>query len=238
MSDTPSSHAARHHASPHLGLVAVIFTALFLAGLYPVTAFGGLPYFPGPWEPPDVIINFFRAKPGAVLACAFFHFGAAIVLGIFTASIVSRLQFLGVRAAGAFIALFGGLATALDMVAEASVLSVMTRPGVVENGALVVALYYLQIAFGGVGFSVPLGLLFGGVSIPAAFMRLLPKWVVGLGLLLFAIGELSSLNIISSPALFLIPLTRFPGFIWLIAAGFALPKTTGARTKQPLVPAT
>jgi hypothetical protein len=25
--------------------------------------------------------------------------------------------------------------------------------------------------------------------------------------------------------LFLIPLTRFPGFIWLIAAGFALPKT-------------
>jgi hypothetical protein len=238
MSDTPSSYAARHHASPHLGLVAVIFTVLFLAGLYPVTAFGGLPYFPGPWEPPDVIINFFRAKPGAVLACAFFHFGAAIVLGIFTASIVSRLQFLGVRAAGAFIALFGGLATALDMVAEASVLSVMTRPGVVENGGLVVALYYLQIAFGGVGFSVPLGLLFGGVSIPAAFMRLLPKWVVGLGLLLFAMGELSSFNIISPPALFLIPLTRFPGFIWLIAAGFALPKTTGARTKPPLVPAT
>jgi hypothetical protein len=237
MSDTPSSHVTRHHASPHLGLVAVIFTLLFLAGLYPVTAFGGLPYFPGPWETPDVIINFFRAKPGAVLACAFFHFGAAIVLGIFTASIVSRLQFLGVRAAGAFIALFGGLATALDMVAAASVLSVMAHPSVVENGSLVIALYYLQIAFGGVGFSVPLGLLFGGVSIPAAFMRLLPKWVIGLGLLLFAIGELSSLNIISSLALFLIPLTRFPGFIWLIAAGFALPKTTGARTKQPIVSA-
>ena len=153
MSDTPTSNANRHHASPHLGLVAIIFTVLFLAGLYPVTVFGGLPYFPGPWEAPDVIANFFRAKPGAVLACAFFHFGAAIVLGIFTASIVSRLQFLGVRAAGVFIALFGGLATALDMVAEASILSVMTRPGVVENGGLILALYHLQIAFGGVGFS-------------------------------------------------------------------------------------
>jgi hypothetical protein len=238
MSDTPTSNANRHHASPHLGLVAIIFTVLFLAGLYPVTVFGGLPYFPGPWEAPDVIANFFRAKPGAVLACAFFHFGAAIVLGIFTASIVSRLQFLGVRAAGVFIALFGGLATALDMVAEASILSVMTRPGVVENGGLILALYHLQIAFGGVGFSAPLGLLFGGVSIPAAFMRLLPKWVIGLGLLLFAIGELSSLNIISSPALFLIPLTRFPGFIWLIAAGFLIPSTAGARARPSAIQAT
>lgn len=238
MSDTASSNVTRRHASPHLGLVAAIFTVLFLAGLYPVTIFGGTPYFPGPWESPEVIVNFFRAKPGAVVTCAFFHFGAAIVLGIFTASIVSRLQFLGVRAAGAFIALFGGLTTAVDMVAEASVLSVMARPGIVENDSLVVALYHLQIAFGGVGFSVPLGLLFGGVSIPAAFMRLLPKWVIGLGLLLFAIGELSSFYIISSPALFLIPLTRFPGFIWLIAAGFALPKATATRASQSLVHAT
>jgi hypothetical protein len=235
MSDTPSSNATRHHASPHLGLVAVIFTVLFLAGLFPVTIFGGTPYFPGPWESPDVIVNFFRARPGAVLACAFFHFGAAIVLGILTASMVSRLQFLGVRAAGASIALFGGLATAMDMIAEASVLSVMARPGVADNGTLTLALYHLQIAFGGVGFSVPLGLLLGGVSIPAAFMRLLPKWVIGLGLLLFGIAELSSLNIISSATLFLVPLTRFPGFIWLIAAGFLLPNATGARAKQSVV---
>ena len=236
MSDTPNSSTGKH-ASPHLGLVALIFTVLFLAGLYPVTIFGGLPYFPGPWESPDVIANFFQAKPGAVLACAFFHFGAAIVLGIFTASIVSRLQFLGIRAAGAFIALFGGVATALDMVAEASVLSVMAHPAMVENGSLLFALYHLQMAFGGVGFSAPLGLLFAGVSIPAAFMRLLPKWVIGLGLLLFAIGELSSLYIVSSSALFLIPLTRFPGFVWLIASGFAIPKT-GTRVKQSLVHAT
>lgn len=235
MSDTPNSNATRHHASPHLGLVAVIFTVLFLAGLFPVTIFGGTPYFPGPWERPDVIVHFFRARPGAVLACTFFHFGAAIVLGIFTASMVSRLQFLGVRAAGTFIALFGGVATAMDMIAEASVLSVMARPGVADDGTLTLALYHLQIAFGGVGFSVPLGLLLGGVSIPAAFMRLLPKWVIGLGLLLFGIAELSSLNIISSAALFLVPLTRFPGFIWLIAAGFLLPSATGARTKQSVV---
>jgi len=38
-------------------------------------------------------------------------------------------------------------------------------------------------------------------------------------------GELSWLNLVCPQALFLIPLLRFPGFLWLIAAGLALPKT-------------
>jgi len=46
------------------------------------------------------------------------------------------------------------------------------------------ALYYLSYAFGGPGFSVPMGLLMAGVCIPAAFRKLLPKWVVAFGLLL------------------------------------------------------
>jgi hypothetical protein len=33
------------------------------------------------------------------------------------------------------------------------------------------------------------------------------------------------LSLVIPNALFLIPLTRFPAFIWLIGAGFALPKT-------------
>jgi hypothetical protein len=64
-----------------------------------------------------------------------------------------------------------------------------------------------------------------GVSIPAAFLKLLPQWIVVLGLVLAVIGELSCLNLIFPKAIFLIPLTRFPSFVWLIAAGFKLPKT-------------
>jgi hypothetical protein len=70
--------------------------------------------------------------------------------------------------------------------------------------------------------------LMAGVSIPSVFMKLLPKWLVVFGLLLFVCGELSWLNLIFPKALFLIPLTRFPGFIWLIATGFLLPKMTVA----------
>ncbi len=215
--------ARRGHAGPPLWLVAIAYTVLFLAGLYPVTVFGGQPHFPGPWESPETIAAFFRARPTAVRLCAFLQFGAAIPLGIFAASAVSRLQFLGARVAGVSIALFGGIATAVTMMASASALWVMAQPAVAENDAVLQALYWLVQAFGGAGFSVPFGLLVAGITIPAAFMRLVPKWIVVLGLAIAISGELSWLYFMIPNALPLVPLTRFPGFVWLIAIGLALP---------------
>jgi hypothetical protein len=196
-----------------------------MAGLYPVTAFGGKPVFPGPGESLDVILTFFQARAPAVLLCAALQFGAAIPLGIFTATIVSRLRFLGVRAAGTEIAFFGGLATALNMMASSSVLWAMSYPGIAQEPALLQALYRLTFALGGPGFSVPFGLLIAGISVTAGFKKLLPKWIVIFGLVVAVMGELSWLDILFPKVLFLIPLTRFPGFVWLTAAGFALPKT-------------
>ncbi len=226
---TPSDTTSQRirHPGPPLGIVAAIFVVLFLAGLYPVTMFGGQPYFPAPWESTDTIVTFFQTRPTAVLLCAALHFGAAIPLGIFTASVVSRLQFLGVRAAGAWIALFGGFATAFTMLASSSVLWTLAQPGIAQDRTLLHAFYWLDQAFGGSGFSVPFGLLIAGISVPAAFLKLLPKWIVVSGLALAVCGELSWLNLIMPKALFLVPLTRFSGFAWLIAAGFALPKTIG-----------
>jgi hypothetical protein len=43
-------------------------------------------------------------------------------------------------------------------------------------------------------------------------------WLVVAGL-----GGLSGLSIVFPAAVFLIPLTRFPGFVWMIAVGLALP---------------
>jgi hypothetical protein len=61
-----------------------------------------------------------------------------------------------------------------------------------------------------------------GVSVPLLFRRLTPRWIPILGLVLAAIGELSWLNFEFPQALLLVPLTRFPGFVWIIAVGFAL----------------
>ncbi|HEV2330114.1 MAG TPA: hypothetical protein VGY56_15135 [Verrucomicrobiae bacterium] len=212
-------------AGPNPGFVAVIFALLFNVGLYQVVTFTGGPHFPGPGESAETIVAYFQAHAVDVCRCAFLHFGAAIPLGIFTATMVSRLQLLGIRVAGIYIALFGGLATAFNMMASSVSLWVMAYPGIASNPDVLRALYYLAFAFGGVGFSVPLGLLIAGISIPSAFIKLLPKWLVILGIALGIIGELSWLDMITPHALFLIPLTRFPGFLWLILAGFLLPRS-------------
>ncbi|HTV05973.1 MAG TPA: hypothetical protein VME86_11445 [Acidobacteriaceae bacterium] len=213
---------SRHH-SPPLGIVAIVFTVLFCAGLYPVTYFGGQPSFPMPWAAPQTVTAFLQQRHSAALLCAFLHFGSAIPLGIFTAAAVSRLRFLGIRAAGIDIALFGGFATAILMMASSVCLWTMTMPGVAQDPALAEALHFLNFALGGPGYSVPLGLLMAGLSIPAYFRRLVPRWIVYLGLALAVCGELSWLAFEFRSALPLIPLTRFPGYVWLIAFGFALP---------------
>ena len=225
---SPSSDTSQilRHRGPNLGVVAIVFTALFNAGLYPITMFHGKPFFPGPWEQPSsVIVSNFQAWSSSVLICSFLHFGASIPLGVFAAAAASRLRFLGAKAAGSYIALFGGFATSFNMAASACVLWVMAYPGIAQDAGVLRALYYLQFAFGGPGFSVPLGLLIAGISVTAGFLRLLPKWLVVLGLALAVIGELSWLSMIFPKLLFLIPLTMFPAFVWLIAAGFLLPKT-------------
>ena len=158
--------ASAEHKGPPPGMLAIVFTVLFNAGLYFVISFSpNQPHFPGPWESADTIAAYFRNHPQAVLMCSFLQFGSAIPLGLFTAAIVSRLRFLGVRAAGPFLALFGGLLTAFDLALSALVLWVMAYPGISQDAAVLRALYYLVYAVGGVGYSVPLGILMAGVSV-------------------------------------------------------------------------
>lgn len=222
---SPHSSAIERHASPPLGIVAIVFMVLFCAGLIPVTTLGGKPAFPGPWEPLQTITAFFQARPSAVVLCAFLQFGAAIPLGIFTASAVSRFRFLGITAAGPNIALFGGFSAAFVMIVGSSTMWTLARPGIAENPPVTQALYYFGDALGGPAYAVSLGLLIAGLSIPALMGRLVPRWIAIFGLVVAVIGELSWLNFELPAALPLIPLTRFPGFIWMIAMGFALPST-------------
>jgi len=222
--ETISATASKsiRHPGPPLWLPAIMFMLTFNTGLYFVTSFGGAPYFPGPWATPEVIQKFFMARPSAVMLCAFFQFGSAIPLGLFTVSAVSQMRFLGAKVAGTYIALFGGIITVVNIMASTMVMWAMTHPGVANDITLTNALYFLQFGFGGVGFSVPMGLLMAGISIPALIMKLLPKWICIFGIILGVFGLISWFDLIFPQALFLIPLTRFPGFIWMILVGFML----------------
>lgn len=213
----------QRHPSPNPGAVAVVYTVLFCAGLYAIAGSSAGAHFPRPWDSAQMMAAYFQQHAKAVLLCAFLQFGSAIPLGIFTATIVSRLQLLGVKAAGATIALYGGLAASFALTCCSIVLWLMAQPGVAEDLPLTKALYSLSFGFGGFGYSVPLALLMSGVSVPLLFYRAVPKWIPILGLILAGFGVVSWLSLEFAPATFFIPLTRFPGFIWMIAVGFAIP---------------
>lgn len=91
----PVLRTSARFRGPNSGIVAAVFVVLFFAGLMPVTALGGMPYFPGPTASVNEMVSFFSQRQGGTLLCAFFQFGSAVPLGIFTMSMVARLKFLG-----------------------------------------------------------------------------------------------------------------------------------------------
>jgi hypothetical protein len=101
---------------------------------------------------------------------------------------------------------------------------VLSVPEVAASAPTVKALVFLNFLAGGVLYAVGFGLLAAGVSVTCYFMRLLPRWVVALGMVVAISGELSSLSLIAYPANFFIPITRFVGYLWMIFAAVALTK--------------
>ena len=81
----------------------------------------------------------------------------------------------------------------------------------------------LVFALGGIGFVGALGLLLAGIAVPSVILRLVPRRLGWIGLLLAAIGEVSFLSLLWDGFHALLPITGFGGLIWLAAVGFLLP---------------
>ncbi len=212
------------HHGPLPGIVAIVFISLFIASLIVSNILtGGAPY-PRPYEAAQIAQDYFTRFADAVRINAFLQFGSAIPLGIFTASVTSRLRFHKITVSGVDIALFGGFASSFMLMLSALSAWMLSQPGVTSDINVVRALQLFGFATGGVGHVVTFGLLLAGVSIPSGFSKLIPRWLVWLGLIVAALGVLSSLSIILPKLAILLPLGRYPGFIWLIGVGFSLPR--------------
>src|SRR5215813_4013396 len=222
------------HRGPNLGAVSVVYTVLFLMSLVVTAIMTGGSHFPSPFIAPDLAQAFFAGNGSAVAIAAFLQFGAAVPLGIFTATVVSRLQFLGVNVAGVFITLVGGFAASLFAAISALLQWALAQPGIASQAGPTRVLHLLSFATGGVGFVVPFGLLVAGVSIIAWVTKMLPRWLVWLGLVIAVIAELSSLSLLFTSASYLLPAARFAGFVWIIATGFLLPRSRAEAQKSRL----
>jgi hypothetical protein len=219
----PRSGPGADHRGPSLALLGSVFVGLFVASLVIGQVItGGAPY-PTPSDPPEAAQAYFGPHADTIRIAAFLQLGAAIPLGLFTATVVSQLRFLGLNVAGLTIALFGGFAASILLAVSALTTWVITQPGMADDVSTLRALQLFTFATGGPGHVVMLGLLLAGVSVPSAFARLMPRWLVWLGLIVAVVAELASLSLILPMASILLPLARFPALVWLVGAGFTLP---------------
>lgn len=219
--------ASEGHATPSLALLAIVFVGLFVASLVGGTVMSGGSRFPSPFHPGAD--TYFARNHLAVTVAALLQFGAAIPLGLFTATVVSRLRFLGLNVAGVHIALFGGFAASFYLALSALLQWVLAQTAVLDAPAAVRSLHLAAFITGGVGHVVPLGLLLAGVSVAAGIPRLLPRWVMALGLVVAVIAELTTFSLVARGAMVLLPVARFSAFVWMIAVGVTLPASRGAR---------
>jgi hypothetical protein len=209
---------------PPLGVLALVATLLFLTGLFVPAAMAGA-FPPSPTDPAAVIQAYFHDHRSAVQVAALFQFAAAVPLALYAATASARLRNLGVRAPGATIGLAAGVLSAGFLAISGLISWVLSRPEVTADPPLVRAFQDLSYMTGGPGHVVFLGLLTAGVAVPAWFARLLPRPLVLTGLAFALVAELSTLSVITSALAFLLPVGRFPLLLWLIAAGFLLPRT-------------
>ena len=207
---------------PSLLLLAIVHIVIFVANLVVAAALRhGAPYV-NPFAPASAVSVFFLANPTAVRVGHFLLFGSAVPLGIFAVTLVSRMRYLGVRAAGTNIALLGGITAANALMLSGAFGWVLSLTEIAVQVPLAKTVYFLSFLFGGVAYAVGFGLLAAGVSVTSYFTRVLPRWVIVLGMIVALAGEFSSLSLVIYPANYLIPITRYVGFIWMLAVAISL----------------
>jgi hypothetical protein len=165
----------------------------------------------------------------ALEVAGFLGFAAALPLAIWSATIYRRLRTaLGITAPGAVIGLVGGLLASSSLALTGLIGWVSSQIHGLDDPALARALADLSFATGSAGFVAPLGLLIAGIAVPSTILGLLPKPLAWAGLLIAVLSLVSTFALLSSALDFTLPIGRFLGLAWLIAASVLLPANRAA----------
>ncbi|WP_431278486.1 hypothetical protein [Leifsonia poae] len=215
--------STRRAGGPHLGALAIVSAALLAASLIVGAILAGGPGFVSPFAGKDAVTAFAQSDWVSIRVSALLTFGSAVPLGILAASAFARLGQLGVRVPGPAIGFFGGATASILLMVSALASYALSQPDLTADASIAYVLSFLAFATGGVGYATGMGLLLAGIAVPSLILRLLPRWLSWTGLVIAALAELSFLSLALEPLQFLLPIARFGGILWLIAAGFLLP---------------
>ena len=222
-SEIPASSPPRHDG-PNLGILAVVALALTVAGLAVGAALSGGAILASPFGAAADVAHRYHEFWLAARVSAWLQFGSAVPLGIYAATAYGRLQRLGVRVPGPGIGFFGGIVASTMLMTSALTEWVLSRPEITGDAPLTQALSFFAFITGSAGFVVGMGLLIAGIAVPALILRLTPRWLAVAGLVIAALAEVSFVAMVVEPLQFLFPIGRFLGLVWILLAGFLLPR--------------
>jgi hypothetical protein len=218
-------------------LVAIIIAALFLGSVVGVGAATGGAHFPSPYDPVSKLSAYLAVHHDALQISSLLQFASAVPLAIFAAAVAARLHHLGIRAPGATIALVGGITAAAMLIVSASSQWVLAQSGMAQNPGVARGFQDLAFITGGPGHVVTFGLLLAGIAVVAAFTGILPRPLALAGIVLAAAAEISALTFAVHGMAILLPVARFAGYAWIVAAAFLLPRPARATTAPAAEPA-
>ena len=217
MNDIREGTRRRPQGGPPLLALALPYAALTLVGLF--LGIGVSRPDDSPAEVARVLLE--HGTASTVLAAALV--GAAVPLAIWSATAYRRLRRLGVTAPGSAITFAGGVLASAMLALSGLVSWTAATTAQVLTPEILRALTTLAFAAGGPGFVPFFALLMAGVAVPGLILGVLPRAWAWAGLVIAALGMLSVLSLLT-PALYpLLPVGRFGGLIWLIAASILLP---------------
>jgi hypothetical protein len=175
------------------------------------------------------VLTYATAHTTTVKVGAWLLFATATPLTVTSAVIYRRLRALGITAPASAIALAGGVLAAGALALSGIFAWAGGRLPADASPALARALADLSFLTGGPLFAATLALLVAGLAVPGWLAGLLPRPLVLTGFVIAAAGVVSTVTLLSLGFGFLLPIVRFGGTAWLIAAAAMLPRTRQSR---------
>jgi hypothetical protein len=193
---------------------------------------------PHPGSGAATVLAYHRDHATALRIGGLLQFAAAIPLAIWAGTVSQRLRLLGVNAPGPTLGLAGGLLAAAFL--GLSGLLAWAGSGAVDgDAALARTLADLTFATGGPGHVVPLALLVAGVAVPVLLVRLVWAPLAWTGLVIAAVGMISTLTLAWLSLAVTLPVARFGAIAWILAISVVLPvrrRRTAAASESETVP--
>src|SRR5438128_592890 len=149
--ETPAQGRRRRPRGPHPGALALISLGLTVASLVTAALLHDGHAYVSPFAPSAQFLEYYRRHGSAAQVSATLLFGSAVPLGIFAATVYTRLLRLGVRVPGPSIGFFGSVVASLMLMLSATAGWVLSHPGAGSDAAVSRALSLLAYLTGGRG---------------------------------------------------------------------------------------